>query len=250
MRRVLTQIGIGIGVTSAAFAGLSAWSAYLTISSPEKVEARSLPAHLVEGDSDRGEKLLEVALAADRSALTEAFQWQEKLSWCGVASAVTVLNAGGRSLSQNSFFTEAVREVRPWVATTFAGMPLEDLGEMLVAHQADVTVRHASTATVDDFRAVLRANASNAEDFLIVNYDRQVVGQEGGGHISPVAAYSEEHDKLLLLDTARYKYPPHWLPVSMMFEAMDTIDSESDRSRGWAEVVVEPKPSVSAAEEG
>jgi len=126
---------------------------------------------------------------------------------------------------------------------------LGDLGDMLEAHEAAVTVRPASNATLTDFRASLRANASNAEDFLIVNYDRQVVGQEGGGHISPVAAYSAEEDKLLLLDTAEYKYPPHWVPVTLMFEAMDTVDSESDRSRGWVEVVVEPGSSVSTAAE-
>jgi hypothetical protein len=35
-----------------------------------------------------------------------------------------------------------------------------------------------------------------------------------------------------LLDTARFKYPPHWVDTKMLYSAICTIDSESGVDRG------------------
>jgi hypothetical protein len=67
---------------------------------------------------------------------------------------------------------------------------------------------------------------------VIVNYDRAVLGQNGSGHVSPIGAYDEETDSVLVLDVARYKYPPVWVPFSTMFDAMQSVDTGSNRSRG------------------
>ena len=32
---------------------------------------------------------------------------------------------------------------------------------------------------------------------------------------------------VLILDTARFKYPPHWIPLSVLLEAMNTIDKDT-----------------------
>jgi hypothetical protein len=37
---------------------------------------------------------------------------------------------------------------------------------------------------------------------------------------------------VLILDVARFKYPPHWVSLPTLFAAMQTIDSASQRSRG------------------
>ncbi|MCM2340739.1 phytochelatin synthase family protein [Rhodoferax sp.] len=39
-----------------------------------------------------------------------------------------------------------------------------------------------------DIRADLVQNLNRADDYVIVTYKRSAVGQQGGGHISPVAA--------------------------------------------------------------
>ena len=41
--------------------------------------------------------------------------------------------------------------------------------------------------------------------FAIVNFNRSTLGQEGGGHFSPVAAYDPTTDSALIMDVARYK---------------------------------------------
>lgn len=234
-RRFFKVLSIGFGTIAVVTAGL-AGAAYWKISNPRGNSRLELPDHSVALKSETGQNLLSEASSADHPALSQSFQVQQKGSWCGVASAVTVLNADGGNLTQGSFFTEEVTDVRPWWATTFAGMPLGDLAGMLEAHGADATVKHARASTEEAFRTSLKSNMNDSSNWLIVNYDRGVLGEKGGGHISPVSAYSAEKNMVLLLDTARYKYPFHWVPVSLLFEAMKTSDSETDQSRGWVVV--------------
>ena len=40
------------------------------------------------------------------------------------------------------------------------------------------------------------------------------------------------HDALVL-DTARFKYPPHWIPVELLYSAMTKADPATDQPRGW-----------------
>lgn len=149
---------------------------------------------------------------------------------------MAVLRARGADLDQPGFFTDATSEVRSWTSITFGGMPLTDLGGLLRAHGARATVHHAGDHDVETFRAEVARNLDTSGDWLIVNYDRRAVGESGGGHISPLTAYDADRDLVLLLDTAAYKYPPHWVPVADLFTAMATVDSESERTRGWVVV--------------
>lgn len=57
------------------------------------------------------------------------------------------------------------------------------------------------------------------------------------GHFSPIGGYSPTHDMALILDTARFKYPPHWVPLSMLFEAMAYEDPSTGKPRGFLKVM-------------
>lgn len=69
--------------------------------------------------------------------------------------------------------------------------------------------------------------------FMVVSFSRGVLGQTGDGHFSPIAAYSEETDKCLVLDVARFKYPPYWVSVQDLYESTRPLDSMTNKSRGW-----------------
>ncbi len=73
----------------------------------------------------------------------------------------------------------------------------------------------------------------NDFDFMIVNYHRSAIGQTGGGHISPIAAYHQQTDQFLILDVSSYKYPPVWVSATMLWNAMNTGDAVSDQTRGY-----------------
>jgi hypothetical protein len=94
-----------------------------------------------------------------------------------------------------------------------------------------VTV-HAADATIDALRDTLRSALNTAGTRVIVNYSRKPLHQDGDGHISPLAAYDAQTDSFLVLDVARYKYPPQWITFDLLYEAMRTIDASGGKSRG------------------
>lgn len=208
--------------------GLYGW-----LSSPDYSSPLVLPSTLVDVRSDLGQTMLSKARKADYTAISTAFEAQQKLSWCGVASATAVLRAKGQTISQNEFFSAPASAVRSWWQVTFGGLSLADLQGMLEAHGAEVKLYYADQTSLAFFRKILHENADNPKDWIVVNYDRKGVGQKGSGHISPISAYEPNKDMLLVHDTASYKYPPHWVEVEAMYNSMDTIDSGSERSRGW-----------------
>lgn len=57
--------------------------------------------------------------------------------------------------------------------------------------------------------------------------------QTGTGHFSPIGAYDEASDSVLLLDTARFKYGPHWVKVDLLFDALIPLDPSTGKSRGY-----------------
>lgn len=218
---VVVVLSVGFGVL------------YAVISNPGSPPLE-MPPGLVGLDTNRGVELLEQAEGvADHGGLQAAFQTQEKGSWCGVASSVTVLNARGAALAQADFFSDRATKIRSWFWVTFGGMTLRDLAGMIAAHGATTEVHYAEDEDVDRFRGEVARNLAQAGDWLIINYDRAAIGEAGGGHISPLSAYDADSDRVLVLDTASYKYPPHWIPVAQLIDAMNSQDSESGRSRGW-----------------
>ena len=57
--------------------------------------------------------------------------------------------------------------------------------------------------------------------------------QTGTGHFSPIGGYHAGRDMALILDVARFKYPPHWVPLSNLWEGMNIIDDTTGQHRGY-----------------
>jgi hypothetical protein len=113
-------------------------------------------------------------------------------------------------------------------------MTLDQIGGILATQPVKAEVHHASESSVDEFRKLARAYLGESGHFVIVNYLRKALGEETGGHISPLAAYDAKADRFLILDVARYKYPPVWVKAADLFAAMNTPDAANDgRSRGF-----------------
>ena len=63
----------------------------------------------------------------------------------------------------------------------------------------------------------------------------------GDGHFSPVGGYHSEQDMVLILDTARFKYPPHWVPLKRLYQAMAHVDSATGQPRGYLNIRANPQ---------
>ena len=86
-------------------------------------------------------------------------------------------------------------------------------------------------------KADLIGNLRRAGDYVVVNYLRRVVGQSGGGHISPLAAYDAESDSFLVLDVNPAVTGWTWLPASDLIRGMRTYDTVENR--GYVLIVPE-----------
>lgn len=229
--RVFKWIGVILTTVILALAGFVAWNLY-----PHN-NPQSLPTPLLSLSSNKGAARLKRSTAiADYSALTDSFQAQELASYCGVASSVAVLGAFGGKTSQSDFFTTEASKVRSRLQVTFGGMTLAELAGLLRSYNLIVIVRHADEFDISELRRIVIANLANANDYLLVNYQREVLGQNRAGHISPLSAYDEATDSVLVMDTAAHKYPPTWVPLESLYAAMRTGDSSSGKLRGFLEV--------------
>ncbi|NER50674.1 MAG: glutathione gamma-glutamylcysteinyltransferase [Symploca sp. SIO1A3] len=212
------------------------------------LRAQTLPLteNLINFNSIEGEELLiESQARQDYFPLSIQFVTQRNGAYCGVASIVMVLNAlsipapetpeFGRynTFTQNNFFNAKARQVITPEVVSRQGMTLEELGKLLESYPVTAEVHHGGDVTVEEFRNLVVKNLQEANNFVLVNYLRKTIGQERGGHISPVAAYSEETDRFLILDVSRYKYPPVWVKAEQLWQAIATIDSTSGKTRGF-----------------
>lgn len=231
IKKILLAFAGAVIIASSGLAGFAWWSLQ------PRIEPLPLPDDLTAMSEPNGVSLLEDADAKiDYMLLSEHFESQDLRSYCGVASSVIVLNSLGRSLDQSTFFAVDSADLKSRFDVMFGGMTLAELAAFLAAHNALVKVVHAETITVDEFRDIVRDNLQEPDNFILVNYQREVLGQRRVGHISPIAAYDEESDLVLIMDTASYNYPQTWAPLSQLHSAMAAIDSSSGKSRGLVEV--------------
>ena len=218
------------------------------------VRGQTLPItqNLIGFHSAEGEKLLiESDARQDYFPLSMQFETQDNLAYCGVASMVMVLNAlavpapeapqfrTNRFTQANFFNHPQTQKVMTAAEVAKSGMTLEQLSQLLESYPVETTVYHGGDVTLDEFRALVVKNLEEPKNFVLVNYLRRAIGQERGGHISPIAAYHEQTDRFLILDVSRYKYPPIWVKASELWQAMATVDSVSDRTRGF--VLISPQ---------
>jgi hypothetical protein len=98
------------------------------------------------------------------------------------------------------------------------GIQLHQLAEMLRAHDLHVELRVVSeNINADNIRQVIISNLTSKNDYVVVNFARQSLGQPGGGHISPLAAYDEKTDSVLLMDINPTHQP--WVWAELKIEA-------------------------------
>ncbi len=195
------------------------------------------------------ELLFRSRVRADFLPLTGWFVTQANLAYCGVASAVMALNSLGvpapetpgygayRFWNQDNLFAApAGRAFATAESVGRRGMTLVQLAGLLAAQGVSVQRWHGDQLSLSQFRGLLRRNLSDPDDRLLVNYHRPSLGQAGGGHISPLAAYDPSGDRVLILDVARYRYAAVWVGTEALWRSIRTVDPDSGASRGLVRI--------------
>lgn len=211
-----------------------------------------LPPSLIDLNSPRG-TLLFARSEYENNFLKLASQFvtQKNQAYCGVASSVMVLNALSalsalsasapvdatykpyHYFTQDDFFTAKVRQIVNPYEVGKRGITLDKLGRTLKTFPIRVIVFHANGITYRQFHKELTEATQNPNTQVIINFLRTSLHQQGNGHFSPIAAYNEKSDRFLILDVARYKYPPFWVRARDLWKAINTLDSENSKTRGF-----------------
>jgi len=157
--------------------------------------------------------------------------------------------------TQNNFFDEASSQVksreqvfgqpRAEGEKRDGGIQLRQLHGMLAAKGLDVRLRVADDKLSDaTIKAELKENLKTANDYIIINYARPVLGQKGGGHISPLGAYDQASDSFLILDVNPNGQPWVWVKADALIQSMRTPDTVENR--GY--LLVKEGPAAQASE--
>lgn len=205
---------------------------------------RPLPEHNIAFSSAEGRALFQQALvdgtAQNFFALSEQFHTQADPAFCGLASLVVVLNALGIDPQRTwrgpwRWFSEELLDCCiPLDRVRETGISIGQLACLARCNGAQAAVHRPTTDSLENFReAVIQSCRSTGGPFVIASYARDALGQTGSGHFSPLAAYDGAHDRVLILDVARFKYPPHWVPLAELYAAMLPLDPTTQQSRGW-----------------
>ncbi|KAG5514617.1 hypothetical protein RHGRI_035872 [Rhododendron griersonianum] len=171
--------------------------------------------------------------------LISYFQTQSEPAYCGLASLAMVLNAlsidpGRKWKGPWRWFDESMLDCcEPLEKVKATGISFGKL--VCLAHCAGAKVEAFRTnqSTINDFRKYIMACSTSDNCHVISSYHRGTFKQTGTGHFSPIGGYHAGKDMALILDVARFKYPPHWVPLKLLWEAMNTVDEASGRPRGY-----------------
>jgi glutathione gamma-glutamylcysteinyltransferase len=210
--------------------------------SPRTLYRRALPIEAIAFASPQGRKFFAEALAARGMdgyfPLAEQFHTQSDPSFCGPGSLVVALNALGIDPGRSwkgpwRWFAEDLLDCCASLADIREhGLNIDQVACLARCNGANAGVQRADATNLPAWRRAL-ATAANGDGIVIASYDRAEMGQTGSGHFSPIGGYHAARDLVLILDVARFKYPPHWVPAEQLWRAMHALDPATNEARGW-----------------
>eukprot|EP01116_Phalansterium_solitarium_P011838 TRINITY_DN27659_c0_g1_i1.p1 TRINITY_DN27659_c0_g1~~TRINITY_DN27659_c0_g1_i1.p1 ORF type:complete len:390 (+),score=115.27 TRINITY_DN27659_c0_g1_i1:213-1382(+) len=205
---------------------------------------RKLPAHLIAFESAEGRQVFKEALIAGTMecyfAVASQFHTQSEPEFCGLGTLAMVLNALAVDPARvwkgvwRWFSEELLNCCTPLGVVKMKGLTIPEFACLARCNGAKAETRLAEVSDMETFREWVRRAAATPEgEVIVASYDRRGLKQTGSGHFSPIGGYHAGLDMCLLLDVARFKYPPHWVPLTDLFNAMKAHDPETGRSRGF-----------------
>jgi glutathione gamma-glutamylcysteinyltransferase len=122
------------------------------------------------------------------------------------------------------------------------GMDFQDFEALGRCHGVQIQPFRLPSVNIDTFRELIIRTCRSAEkqSFVICNFSRKALQQTGDGHFSPIGGYHETTDSVLILDVARFKYPPYWVPVEALWASMQSVDGKTGLPRGYFVVAADP----------
>ncbi|KAK4055467.1 hypothetical protein OIV83_000013 [Microbotryomycetes sp. JL201] len=181
------------------------------------------------------------------------FLTQNEPAYCGLGTLCMILNALEIDPQRKwrgpwRWYDQSMLDCcRPLEAVAQVGITLNEFTCLARCNGLKATVTsprldqdaEARQAGLAKFRQDLKRATNDGHgqghvhSIMAISYSRKTLGQTGDGHFSPVGAYSEKDDMVLILDVARFKYPAYWIPVELAYDSMLPIDKATGQPRGY-----------------
>lgn len=172
--------------------------------------------------------------------LAQNYRTQENPVICGPTTGAIVVNAlHGTTIRTWSpmAFAEHSRHIVPMAKfrtelssrSKGAGMTLSQMQQALVEFEGLIVSKHLVHCFEPRQKRLIVRYLSRPGRCVVVNYQRSKLGQNPGGHFSPLAAYDEVSDSFLILDTNPSNGPWVWVASLDLFSAMAEKDQNSYR---------------------
>jgi Phytochelatin synthase len=163
------------------------------------------------------------AMPVARSLLGE-LSYQENGTSCGPASLANVFRSFGQAERSESSVLDGTGRCPFGICS--GGLTLDDLAEVAKAHtQRPVTVLRdlSPEAFLEEMKKV-----NDPVRRYIINFHRKPIFGTGGGHHSPIGAYLEKEDLVLVVDVNE-NYGPWLIERARLYAAMNTLDGDKKR---------------------
>nr|AIG53838.1 phytochelatin synthase [Euglena gracilis] len=205
-----------------------------------------LPPGVIPFASPEGKRVFREALLAGGLGnffeVAEQFHTQNDPAYCGPGTIVMALNSLGLDPQRmwkapwRWFSEEMLMSCVPIEYAKRDGINFDEFACICEANGARARSYRADATTKEQFQKHVEdvtAQTDPVETQMVVSYSRSSLKQTGDGHYSPIGGYHKERQLVLVMDVARFKYPPHWVPLDALWEAMLQKDAETNRSRGY-----------------
>jgi glutathione gamma-glutamylcysteinyltransferase len=221
---------------------------------------RTLPKSLISLSSPLGKQIFREALQLggleSYFPLSEQFVTQSEPSFCSLSSLAMVLNAlnfdpkkvwkgAWRWVSEETLQCEtksicghSLERIRS------EGLNFNEFESLARCHSVNIKSFRVNPTAVNSeidlspyntFKTYVEkiSSSDKANTFMVVNYSRGSLGQTGQGHFSPIGGYHSQRQLVLVLDVARFKYPPYWVPLDDLWKSMSLTDDHTGEARGY-----------------
>ena len=169
-------------------------------------------------------------------------------TFSGVASCMMILNAleiannqltgdevlGASFTHIDHFFSPKVQKILTKRKVERSGMTLNQLAKTIASYDLKVQVFKAESIAKQTFREQLIKTMENPNEYMIVNYLREFSNGDTKNHFSPVAAYNQARDHVLIMDVSQNQFTPHWESIDSLYAKMKKIEMGKKRGRGFS----------------
>lgn len=162
------------------------------------------------------------------------FQFQVNWAYCGPAAVNnTLASLGLPTTSQSDVLDKGGPSM--WRVLVM-GLTLDELANNLEKQDPRIRAQVLRGLTFEQFmQHVKLSNDPNRR--YIINFTREPLFGVKIGHHSPLGGYLEDQNLVFVLDVHN-DYKPFLVPPELLYEAMNTVDSASERLRGMVLVTL------------